>query len=104
MANPPHHALWNGTRQWVPQPEDDPGHTNSLSSLIVTTGFKDAGNPGWSQPLDHLYGRSSHTEPSQFNPSLTHDLYAKALGAGLLSAESHSTNEPNLDIPKNADR
>ncbi|KIM70924.1 hypothetical protein SCLCIDRAFT_1207123 [Scleroderma citrinum Foug A] len=102
MADHPYHALWNGTRQWDAQPEDDPGHVDSLSSHILTSAFKDAGNPGWPQPWDHLYGQSSHTEPSHFNPSMTRDPYAEALGAGLLSAESHSTNEPNLDdSPKN---
>ena len=95
MLDHPHHALWpRSSGQWDPQSQDDPGHMNSLSSRVPTVGFKDAGNCGWPQPWDHLYGQSSHTEP--LHPSLTSDPYAEALGAGLLSAESHSTSEPNL--------
>lgn len=87
----PHHALWNGSRQWNPQP-DNLGRINSSTSHVPIVAFR-TGNLGWSRPWDIL------TEPSHFNPSLIHDPYTEALGTNSLSAGPRSTREPNLGIP-----
>ena len=49
-------------------------------------------------PLGHYVLWRCINQPLIRNPC------TKASGADLLSAESHWTSEPNLDIPRNADR